>query len=106
MGGRGPRAVPMEVNYHPLVQQDVLEAARKYQDISPRLAEEFDTELRTTIAKAAENPLRFHSTGQSFRRANLKRFPYHFLYDIQPDFIRVMIVRHHKRHPELGLDRR
>jgi hypothetical protein len=37
----------MEVKYHPLVQQDVLEAARKYQDISPRLAEEFDTELRT-----------------------------------------------------------
>jgi plasmid stabilization system protein ParE len=96
----------MEVKYHPLVQQDVLEAAGKYQDISPRLAEEFDTELRATIAKAAENPLRFHPAGQSFRRANLKRFPYHFLYDIQPDFIRVMIVRHHKRHPELGLDRR
>jgi hypothetical protein len=30
----------MEVKYHPLVQQDVLEAARKYHDISPRLAEE------------------------------------------------------------------
>lgn len=38
----------MEVKYHPLVQQDVLEAARKYQDIPPRLAKEFDTELRTT----------------------------------------------------------
>ena len=96
----------MEVRYHPLVRQDVLEAARKYHDVSPRLAEEFDTELKASIAKAAENPLRFHPADQGFRRANLKRFPYHFLYDVQPGFIRVMIVRHHKRHPEFGLDRR
>ena len=96
----------MEVKYHPLVRQDVLEAARMYHDISPRLAEEFDADLKATIAKAAANPMRFHMADRGFRRANLKRFPYHFLYDIQPDFIRVMIVRHHKRHPELGLDRR
>ena len=96
----------MEVKYHPSVRTDVLEAARKYHDISPRLAEDFDQELKATIAKAAENPLRFHLADRGFRRANLKRFPYHFLYDIQADAIRVMIVRHHKRHPQFGLDRR
>jgi len=96
----------MEVKYHPLVQQDVLEATRKYQDVSPRLAEEFDSELKAAIAKAAETPLRFHSTDRGFRRANLKRFPYHFLYDVQAGFIRIMVLRHHKRHPNLGLDRR
>jgi plasmid stabilization system protein ParE len=96
----------MEVKYHPLVRRDVLEAARKYYDISPRLAEEFNMELKATIAKAAERPLRFHLADRDFRRANLKRFPYHFLYDVQPALIRVMIVRHHKRHPDFGLDRR
>ena len=96
----------MEVRYHPLVRQDVLETFRNYQDISPRLADEFDAELKATIAKAAENPLRFHPTDHGFRRANLKRFPYHFLYDIQAAFIRVMIVRHHKRHPDFGMDRK
>ena len=96
----------MEVKYHPSVRTDVLEAARKYHDISPRLAEDFDQELKVTIAQAAANPLRFHLADRGFRRANLKRFPYHFLYDIQADAIRVMIVRHHKRHPQFGLDRR
>lgn len=96
----------MEVKYHPAVRWDLLEAARKYYEISPRLAEEFDAELKATIAKAAEYPLRFHPTDYGFRRANLKHFPYHFLYDIQPGFIRVMIVRHHKRHPDFGLDRK
>ncbi len=96
----------MEVKFHPLVRQDVLEAARKYHDISPRLAEDFDRELKATIASAAENPLRFHPADRGFRRANLKRFPYHFLYDVQPSSIRILIVRHHKRHPDLGLDRK
>jgi len=96
----------MEVKYHPLVRQDVLAAARKYHDISHRLAAEFDTELKATIAQAAKNPLRFHPVDFGLRRANLKRFPYHFLYDIHPTFIRVLIVRHHKRHPDFGLDRK
>lgn len=65
----------MEVKYHPLVRKDVQDAARKYHDISPRLAEEFDAKLKATIAKAAENPLRFHPADCGFRRANLKRFP-------------------------------
>ena len=96
----------MEVKFHPLVQQDILEAAGRYYAISPRLAEEFDMELKATISKAAESPKRFHPVDRGFRRVNLKRFPYHFLYDLQPEFIRIMVVRHHKRHPNTGLERR
>jgi plasmid stabilization system protein ParE len=96
----------MEVSFHPLVQQDVLEAARKYHEISPRLAKEFDPELKAAIASAAENPLRFHLVDRGFRRVNLKRFPYHLLYDVQTQAIRIMVVRHHRRHPEFGLERR
>ncbi len=95
----------MEVKYHPLVRDDVLEASRKYHEISPRLEEEFDWELKTAISKAAENPTRFHPVERGLRRANLKRFPYHFLYDMQPGFIRILVVRHHKRHPRFGLGR-
>jgi plasmid stabilization system protein ParE len=95
----------MVVNYHPLVRQDVLEAARRYHEISPRLADDSTAELKRTIAQSAGNPLRFHLAQRGFRRANLKRFPYHFLYDVQPAAIRVMIVRHHRRHPDFGLDR-
>jgi addiction module RelE/StbE family toxin len=95
----------MRVAYHPLVRRDVLEIQNYYREISPELAREFQEELRDTIDLAAENPQRFHLTGQGFRRANLSRFPYHVLYEVHADLVRVMVVRHHKRHPRFGLDR-
>ena len=51
----------MEVIYHPLARRDVLEILRYYYDISPKLEYDFHEELRATISKAAQNPLRFHS---------------------------------------------
>ena len=95
----------MEVIYHPLVRRDVVEILRYYQDISPKLADEFEDELRATLAKAVSNPLRFHLTRRGFRRATLNRFPYHFIYEVQTEVIRVMVVRHNKRHPEYGMGR-
>jgi plasmid stabilization system protein ParE len=95
----------MDVIYHPWVRRDVVEIARYYQTISARLANEFEDELRETIAQATGSPLRFPPTERGFRRANLKRFPYHVLYEVHPDVIRVMLVRHHKRNPQFGLDR-
>lgn len=96
----------MEVAYHPLVRRDVVAILRYYHEISPRLADEFHDELRATIERAAENPLRFHLVEKGFRRANLSRFPLHVLYEVQPEAIRIMIVRHNKRHPDFGLERR
>ncbi len=95
----------MEVNYHPLVKRDVVEALKYYSEISSRLAGEFDDEVRELIAKAADNPLRSHPVGRGFRRANLRRFPYHVLYEIREESIRVMHVRHNKRHPDYGMER-
>jgi plasmid stabilization system protein ParE len=95
----------MRVAYHPLVESDVSEVLTHYAALSPRLAEDFKRELRHVIVQAAANPLRFHSAG-GYRRANLKRFPYHILYDVSGDTLRVMIVRHNKRHPRYGAQRR
>ena len=96
----------MEIGYHPLVRQDVLGIIRYYHDISARLADELNDELQAVISKISQNPLRFPPTECGFRRANLKRFPYHVLYEANPERIRVMIVRHNKRHPQFGMDRR
>lgn len=96
----------MEVSYHPLVKRDVTEALHYYHRISPRLADEFHAEVRSMIERAAEQPLRFHPADQSLRRINLRRFPYHVLYDVRPDSIRILLVRHNKRHPDYSLDRK
>ena len=95
----------MRAEYHPAVHEDVAEAIRRYQAVSARLAGEFKTELRRVIAMAVANPNRFHPVKPGFHRANLKRFPYHFIYREVPEGIRVTLVRHHPRHPEFGMER-
>jgi hypothetical protein len=95
----------MRVEYHPAVQQDVAEAMRRYKAVSERLADDFRSELRLIIAIACANPNRFHPVKPGFRRANLNRFPYHFIYREIREGIRVTLVRHHRRHPEFGMNR-
>ena len=95
----------MEVNFHPLVKRDMAEALRYYDGVSTRLAEDRE-EVLVIIAEAAANPLRFHLAGQDFRRANLRRFPYHILYEIRTDVLFVMHIRHNKRHPQYGMERK
>jgi len=57
------------------------------------------------VSMAAANPHRFRSVKPGFHRANLKRFPYHFIYRDLSQRIRVTLVRHHRRHPEFGIER-
>ncbi len=96
----------MRIEYHPSVRQDVAEAVRRYKAVSEKLANDFIAELRRVIAVAGANPGRFHQVKLTLHRANLKRFPYHFIYREIPEGIRVMLVRHHRRHPDAGMERR
>lgn len=66
----------------------------------------FWKELNFFINRARANPQRFHFEARNRRRVNLKRFPYHFLFREIAGGIRITVVRHHKQHPERGLDRR
>ena len=75
----------MEIAYHPEVRGDVLAILRYYRTVSRALSDEFHQELQSTMKRAAENPLRFHSVDKGFRRANLTRFPYHILYETGTD---------------------
>ena len=95
----------MRVDYHPAVEQDVAKALRRYDDVSQRLGDDFKAELRRIIAVAAAKPGRFYLLKPGFHRANLKRFPYHFIYRELPDGIRVTLVRHHRRNPDFGMER-
>ena len=96
----------MSVEYHPAVEEDVAEALQRFDTVSQTLGEAFKAELRRQIAVAAAKPRRFHLLKAGFRRANLKRFPYHFIYRELADGIRVTLVRHHRRHPDFGMQRK
>jgi len=96
----------MMVTYHPSVQRDVNRILKYYQNISDRLADEFWEELLEYIAAAARNPERFHSGESGLRRVNLRKYPYHFLFRTLGDKIRITVVRHNKRHPNLSVERK
>lgn len=91
-----------KIRYHKLVRGAVEEALAYYGCISPNLANAFREELASSVAAAAAQPLRFHPVSE-FRRINLKRFPYHVLFKCDAQVIRIMVVKHNKRHPNFGV---
>jgi plasmid stabilization system protein ParE len=97
----------MRLVLHPKVYSDIDAIMNYYeQAATSELADEFYTELRLVMGQAATNPERFSIREAEIRRANLQRFPYHFLFRIVGDVVRILVVRHHSRHPETGSTRR
>lgn len=60
-------------------------------------ATRFFEELTKRVAQAHAQPQRFHPVAGELRRANLERFPYHFLFRVRDDTVRVLVVRHLRR---------
>ena len=96
----------MNVIYHRGVQQDVSAVLAYYdQAAGSELGDAFFTELMAHVEFARMQPTRFHPVEGDLRRVNLDRFPYHFLFRIHGDTMRVLVVRHHRRHPRYGTRR-
>ncbi len=97
----------MRLEFHRLVASDVSRIMRYYEEVAgSQLADNFYEELRTSFLKTAEAPELSPIGDADLRRVNLRRFPYHFLFRITGDAVRVLVVRHHKRDPLLGSIRR
>ena len=97
----------MRLVLHPKVYSDISLVMEYYEQVAaPDLADEFYLELRQYFMQAAEMPETFSMRERDIRRANLQRFPYHFLFRIVGDAVRILVVRHHGRRPSLGRTRR
>lgn len=95
------------LNLHHEVYSDIDKIMDYYEQADiPELADEFYGELRHFMAEAGERPESFSIRERDIRRVNLQRFPYHFLFRIVGDRVRILVVRHHSRHPSLGIRRR
>jgi len=97
----------MRLVLHRKVSSDVDAIMEYYEFIaSQELADDFYAELRRFMLDAAERPESFSVRKRDLRRANLHRFPYHFLFRMVGDAVRILVVRHHRRHPSFGIHRR
>ena len=97
----------MRLILHQKVYSDIDKIMEYYErTATPELADEFYAELRHFMAEALQKPESFSIRDRDIRRVNLQRFPYHFLFRIVGDIVRILVVRHHRRHPSLGVRRR
>lgn len=97
----------MNLIYHRSVQNDVSAVLEYYDEVGgPGLGDAFFDEFMAFVAMVVESPPRFHPVAGDLRRANLERFPYHFLYRIHGETVRILVLRHHHRDPSHGLKRR
>jgi len=97
----------MRVEFHPSTVGDVNEAVSYYKRARPGLDSEFRNEIDAVVARIAETPLLYPVVEAQIRRAIVHRFPYSVLFKVpDPDCVRVLVIRHHKRHPRFGLARK
>lgn len=93
----------MRLVLHPKVYSDIDAIMAYYEEVAAtELANEFYAELRHFMVEAAKRPKFFAIHQRDIRRVNLRRFTFHFLFRLVDDTVRVLVVRHHSRHPSLG----
>ena len=96
----------MRIILHPKLADDIRDAAMHYAEISERVLSSFWLELESIISSIERNPRSHHYDTFGLRRANMKRFPYHLLYDVDDDIDFMVAFRHDRRHPTFGTTRK
>jgi plasmid stabilization system protein ParE len=97
----------VNVFFHPRVAAEVDAIMRYYEEVADsRLANDFYQELRGKVLEVAENPEHFNERVGGYKRANLRRFPYNFLFRETDGGFRILVVRHHARNPRYGAKRK
>ena len=91
---------------HPGAAKDAREIAAMYAEVSDELVARFWAEIDEAIDQIERYPERHHYDTSGRRRSNLKRFPYHILFEERLECNRVMVIRHHHRDPRYGQRRR
>ena len=96
----------MRVEYHPDTVGDLNQAFDFYEQRREGLGVELRTEIYQSINRIAATPYRHHEVKGEIRRCFVHRFPFSILYRvIGNDTVRILVIRHHRQHPEFGLGR-
>jgi plasmid stabilization system protein ParE len=96
----------MKVILHPFVRRDLREVLDYYDGRSDRAGDWFFSEFQAAIEQIEIAPMRFHQLDDQRRRCNLRKFPYHLVYEVAGDSIFITVLRHDKRNPNFGLRRK
>lgn len=90
----------MRLIYHPEAEAEISEAAMFYEQRMAGLGESFLRELRTVIGEIEKQPEWSPIVDDDIRCRSLGRFPYSIYYRFSGDELRILVVKHHGRHPD------
>lgn len=97
----------MRVEYHPAVEKELKEVITYYNGCSAGLGSEFLNEFERQVLKIASNPFQWAEVERGVRRTLLRRFPYTVYFRVvNMELLRITVVKHQRRHPRLGLERK
>lgn len=97
----------MKIEYHPAVEQELREARDFYEARVARLGLEFIRAVEQQVLRLAESPGRWMIVRGEIRRCLMRRFPYVVYFRaVGEGHIRLTAVKHQRRRPSYGLDRR
>lgn len=89
----------MNLRYHPLVEDDLAEAAAFYESQAVGLGEDFLVQVRRTVDGIVATPERWVRVSGPVHRALLDRFPYAVFYAFNGARVLILCVVHTSRRP-------
>ena len=97
----------MRVEYHPAVEAELMEIRRYYEERSPGLGTQFVDEFERQVLLLAATPERWMVVKADIRRCLMRRFPYIIYFRcVGPDRLKITVVKHQRRYPEYGRERK
>ena len=96
----------MKLEFHPETVDDLNDAVEFYEHRQLGLGDDLRQEIYQTIDRILANPLHYREVRGDIRRCLAHRFPFSVLYRIpDEDTIRILVIRHHRQHPDYGTPR-
>ncbi len=89
----------MRLIYHPHAEQELIDAARFYQERVPGLGSEFLDAVDGAISAIQSSPEQWKIIEANVRRYLIRRFPYAIYFRAFPDHLHILAFKHHSRHP-------
>ena len=97
----------MRIEYHPQTADDLNSALQFYEGERPGLGAECREEIYNAINRIKGSPTLYRKVEGEIRRCLVRRFPFSILYRvIGNEVVRILVIRHHRKHPRFGQSRR
>jgi len=90
---------------HPGASADIQEEANYYENIQTGLGLEFLDEVDAAVDTVLSMPEAFAERRENIRMFVFARFPFSLLYRITGNSLELLVVRHHARHDDYGMER-